>query len=134
MSPVIVLDTHIWFWLITQDWQRFPAAWRDQIETAELVGISPVSCYEIVLARERGRLELPCAAEDWFREALEFSGIVLLPLNAEVACRAVSLAAIHKDPFDRLIIATALVYGGRLASIDSLFPLYPEIKDRLMDS
>ncbi len=71
MSKVIVLDTHIWFWLVTQDWQRFPAGWREEIEVAEQVGISPISCYEIVLAEERGRLELPCAAEDWFRDALE---------------------------------------------------------------
>jgi PIN domain nuclease of toxin-antitoxin system len=55
-----------------------------------------------------------------------------LPLNVEVACRAVSLSAVHKDPFDRLIIATALVYDGRLASADGLFPLYPEVRDRLL--
>jgi PIN domain nuclease of toxin-antitoxin system len=131
MSQMIVLDTHIWFWLATQDWKKFPAAWREEIETAERVGISPISCYEIVLAEERGRLELPCAAEDWFRDALEPMDIVLLPLNAQVACMAVGLSAVHKDPFDRLIIATALVYDGRLASVDGLFPLYPEIKDRL---
>jgi PIN domain nuclease of toxin-antitoxin system len=131
MSQVIVLDTHIWYWLATQEWNKFPAAWRDEIETAEQVGISPISCYEIVLAQERGRLELPCAAEDWFRDALEPMDIVLLPLNAAVACKAVSLSTVHKDPFDRLIIATALVYDGRLASVDGLFPSYPEIRDRL---
>jgi PIN domain nuclease of toxin-antitoxin system len=91
--------------LVTQEWQRFPAAWREEIELAERVGISPISCDEIVLAQARGRLELPCAAEDWFRDALEPMDIVLLPLNAEVACRAVSLSAVHKDPFDRLIRA-----------------------------
>ena len=120
---MIVLDTHIWFWMVTQDWKRFPAAWRNEIELADQVGISPISCYEIVLAEARGRLELPCAAEDWFRDALEPMDIVLLPLNAEVACRAVSLSPVHQDPFDRLIIATALVYDGWLASVDGLFPL-----------
>jgi hypothetical protein len=84
-----------------------------------------------VLAQERGRLELPCAAEDWFRDALEPMNIILLPLNAAVACTAVNLSPVHKDPFDRLIIATALVYDGRLASVDGLFPLYPELRDRL---
>jgi PIN domain nuclease of toxin-antitoxin system len=134
MSEIIVLDTHIWFWLITNDWDRFPASWREQIESAERVGISPISCYEIVLAKEKGRLELPCAANEWFREALEPSGICLLPLTPEVACRAVSLSPVHKDPFDRLIIATSLVYEARLASVDSLFSLYPEIGDRLLSS
>jgi PIN domain nuclease of toxin-antitoxin system len=134
MSEIIVLDTHIWFWLITNDWDRFPASWREQIESAERVGISPISCYEIVLAKEKGRLELPCAANEWFREALEPSGICLLPLTPEVACRAVSLSPVHKDPFDRLIIATSLVSEARLASVDSLFLLYPEIGDRLLSS
>ncbi len=131
---MIVLDTHIWFWMVTQDWKRFPAAWRNDIELTDQVGVSPISCYEIVLAEERGRLELPCTAEDWFRDALEPMDIVLLPLNAAVACRAVELSPVHKDPFDRLIIATALVYDGRLASVDGLFPLYLEIKNRLLGS
>ena len=39
---------------------------------------------------------------------------------------------IHKDPFDRLIIATALEYGAKLASVDSLFSKYPELENYLM--
>jgi PIN domain nuclease of toxin-antitoxin system len=134
MSEIIVLDTHIWFWLITEDWKSFPASWRRKIEAAEIVGVSPISCYEIVLAQEKGRLELPCDADKWFQEALEPSGICLLPLTPEVACKAVSLSPIHKDPFDRLIIATALVSEAKLASVDSLFTLYPELRDRLLSS
>jgi PIN domain nuclease of toxin-antitoxin system len=134
MPEIIVLDTHIWFWLITEDWKSFPSSWREKIEAAEVVGISPISCYEIVLAQEKGRLELPCNAAEWFQEALEPSGICLLPLTPEVACKAVSLSPIHKDPFDRLIIATALVYEAKLASVDNLFTLYPEITDRLLSS
>lgn len=55
-----------------------------------------------------------------------------MPLNAEVACQAVNLSAIHKDPFDRIIIATALVYQGQLASVDRQFTRYPELTDYLM--
>ncbi|WP_414551285.1 type II toxin-antitoxin system VapC family toxin [Anabaena sp. CCY 0017] len=64
MSEVIVLDTHIWFWFVTQDFARFPTRWREAIETAGQVGVSVVSCYEIALAQQRGRLELPCAANE----------------------------------------------------------------------
>lgn len=97
-----------------------------------MVGISPVSCYEVALAQQRGRLELPCAAEQWFQDALEPSGIILLPITAEIAYKAVSLSAVHKDPFDRLIIATALVYQAQLASIDGLFSQYSELNAYLM--
>ncbi len=45
---------------------------------------------------------------------------------------SVSLSPVHKDPFDRLIIATALDYKAKLASIDGLFSQYPEIDTLLM--
>ena len=132
MSKVIILDTHIWFWLMTQEFGRFPAHWRDAIETTQTVGISAISCYEVTLAHQRGRLELPCPPDQWFQGALESSGIELFPLTPEISVRAVNLTPIHRDPFDRLIIATALFYDARLASVDSLFPQYPELQGCLM--
>lgn len=63
---------------------------------------------------------------------MERSGITLLPITAEIAYKAVSLSPIHKDPFDRLIIATALVYQAKLASIDGLFYQYLELDTYLM--
>jgi PIN domain nuclease of toxin-antitoxin system len=108
MSQIIILDTHIWFWFINQEFQRFPTHWREIIETSEEVGVSAISCYEIALAQQRGRLQLPCTANQWFQEALEPSGITLFPVTVEISCRAVNLSPIHKDPFDRLIIATTL--------------------------
>ena len=53
-------------------------------------------------------------------------------MTAEIAHQAVNLSPIHKDPFDRLIIATALAYKAKLASIDGLFSQYPEIDRKLM--
>lgn len=129
---MIVLDTHIWFWFIDQEFERFPASWKTQIETSSRVGVSPVSCYEIALANSKGRLELPCTVDNWFKEALEPSGIELFPLNDNIAFQAVNLSPIHKDPFDRMIIATALSYGAQLASVDKLFAEYAELKGCLM--
>lgn len=132
MSQVIVLDSHLWFWLVTQEFDRFPDDWRDRIETAERVGVAAISCYEIALAHQRGRLELPCIAAEWFEEALEPAGIELLPLTPQIACRAVELSPVHKDPFDRIIIATALEHQALLASIDGIFKQYAELNDVLM--
>ena len=132
MSQIIVLDTHIWFWFINQEFDQFPFNWQESIETAEFVGISPVSCYEIALAYQRGRLDLPCDSNEWFQSALSPSGISLLPLTPEIAYRAVNLSPIHKDPFDRMIIATALEYQAELASVDSVFTQYLELSDQLM--
>ena len=132
MSQVIVLDTHIWIWFITQEFERFPAHWREIIEISTVVAVSPVSCYEVALAQQRGRLQLPCTTEHWLQEALEPSGITLFPITAQIANKAVNLSPVHKDPFDRLIIATALIYKAKLASIDSLFSKYSELDTYLM--
>lgn len=132
MSQVIILDTHIWIWFILQEFEQFPSHWRDVIETADTVAISPVSCYEVALAEQKGRLQLPCNTELWLQDALEPSGITLLPITAQIAYKAVSLSPIHKDPFDRLIIATTLVNKAKLASIDNLFSKYSELDPYLM--
>jgi PIN domain nuclease of toxin-antitoxin system len=132
MSEVIVLDTHIWLWLINANFEQFPSHWRDQIESAVRVGISPISCYEIALAHKKGRIKLPSAAQEWFCKALAPAGIVVFPLTEAISARAVDLSPVHKDPFDRLIIATALVYEAKLASVDGLFPQYSELADHLM--
>ncbi|MFN5064843.1 MAG: type II toxin-antitoxin system VapC family toxin [Aphanizomenon sp.] len=132
MSEIIVLDTHIWVWYINRELEKFPSSWLEIIETANQVGISTVSCYEVALAQQKGRLILPCPVDQWFQEALEPSGISLLSLTPAIASGAVNLSPIHRDPFDRIIIATAIEYQGKLASIDGFFRQYPELTSLLM--
>ena len=132
MSEVILLDTHIWLWLINGNFEKFPSQWLDKIESADRVGVSPLSCYEIALAHDKGRILLPSTAQDWFRRALVPAGIELFPLNESIAACAIDLSPVHRDPFDRMIIATALEYDAKLASVDSLFPKYAELTDHLM--
>ncbi len=132
MPEVIILDTHIWIWFINQEFDRFPASWKESIETADQVSVSPVSCFEVALAQQKGRLELPCPVDEWLTAALEPSGITLFPITAPIAYRATKLSPIHRDPFDRLIIATALIAKAKLASIDHLFAQYPELSTTLM--
>jgi PIN domain nuclease of toxin-antitoxin system len=105
---------------------------RNYIERAEIVGVSPVSCFEIALASQKNPLSLPCDVRSWLMEALEPSGIEIFALSPDIASRAVNLTPVHKDPFDRIIIATALEFGAILASMDSKFPNYPELNNSLM--
>jgi PIN domain nuclease of toxin-antitoxin system len=132
MSEIIILDTHIWIWYINRELDKFPTSWLEIIETANQVGISPVSCYEVALAQQRGRLLLPIPVNQWFQEALSPSGISLLPLTTAIASSAVNLSPIHRDPFDRIIIATAIEHQAKLASIDGFFRQYPELATLLM--
>ena len=132
MSEIIVLDTHIWLWFINANFDQFPTDWRNRIELADRVGISPLSCYEIAFAQKRGRLALLCSAEEWCQGALKPAGIELFPLTSKIVTRSVDLSPVHKDPFDRLIIATALEYEANLASMDGLFSQYSELDTCLM--
>lgn len=129
---MIVLDTHVWFWWINLEHHRFSVSIRTMLEEGESLGVSVVSCYEIALAARRGRLLLPCLTPQWFTEALEPSGIQLLPLTPEITSHAVDLAAIHRDPFDRMIIATTLIHDAKLISLDGVFHHYPELQNRLL--
>ena len=132
MSEIIVLDTHIWLWAVNGNLERMPPTWLDRIRKADRVGISPVSCYEVTLANKKGRLELPISVDEWLEAATSPSLFEIFPLTARIALGAVNLSPIHKDPFDRIIIATAIAYNAKLASIDKLFFEYDELKGRLL--
>lgn len=132
MPQVIVLDSHIWFWWINLEHHRMPPAMMAEIERAPRVGVSPVSCFELALAHRRGRLELPLPIREWFSLALAGSDVELLPLIPAIAAQAVELPDIHRDPFDRIIIATALEMDTRLASVDGRFASYTELAGRLI--
>ena len=94
--------------------------------------MSAISCFEVAWLERHGRIALPCPREVWFDQALDGSGITLLPLSPRIALLAVDLSEHHTDPQDRIIIATALVYDGSLMSIDTKFPLYTELTGRLL--
>ncbi|AUB82716.1 type II toxin-antitoxin system VapC family toxin [Candidatus Thiodictyon syntrophicum] len=132
MPEIIILDTHVWLWYVNGNTDQYPKSWVGRIATARRVAVSPVSCFEIALAERRGRISLKCPVDEWFSDALEPAGVELFPLTPAIATRAVHLTPAHRDPFDRMIIATALEHGAMLASIDGLFVHYPELTGRLL--
>lgn len=132
MSEMVVLDTHIWLWYVNENFDQIPTQWLEKIRQSEIVAVSAMSCYEVALAYNKGRLSIHIPVQDWLTDSLAPAGIDLLPLTPEITVRAVNLSLIHKDPFDRLIIATTLEYEAKLASVDNLFPKYPELKNYLM--
>ena len=129
---MIVLDTHVWYWWASGQHERLSAGTLETLATAPRIGVSAVSCVEIALAWRKGRIELPLPLQEWFIEALERSQVELLALTPAIASRAVVLTDHHRDPFDRIIIATALELEGQLASVDSQFAAYPELVGRLL--
>jgi PIN domain nuclease of toxin-antitoxin system len=129
---MIVLDTHIWLWWLTLDDKPLKRSWQDAIAGATSIGVSAISCFEVAWLVHRGRVEIPLALDMWFEAALAGSGVTLLPITPPVAQLAVELPEHHRDPFDRLIIATAIINDARLISADGHFPAYEQLEGRLI--
>lgn len=106
--------------------------WVNLIETADTIGVSAISCFEVAWFVQHGRILVHVDIRDWFRMALSGSGVDLVPLTPEIASSAVQLAKHHSDPQDRIIIATALAHDALLISADAKFPLYAELDGRLV--
>ena len=129
---MIVLDTHIWLWWINLDQAHLKPTWIARIESAESVGVSAISCFEITWLAQHHRITLSGTEDDWFDKALDGSGIRLLPITPRIARMAVQLPEHHRDPQDRLSIATTLAHDATLISVDNKFPLYAQLVGRLL--
>lgn len=129
---MILLDTHIWFWWVNGSTASIPAAANDLLACTPDLGVSVMSCLEMARLVRYERIDLELPLSKWFDFALEGSRIQLLPLTPRIAERAVNLPEHHKDPADRVIIATALERQIRLISLDSQFLRYTELGDFLL--
>ncbi len=129
---MIVLDTHIWLQWVIQKGQGLPQEILAAIQSEDRIAVSAISCFEISYLLKRQRIVLPLPIEDWLSAALGPAGIESLPVSCEIAFCSAALPQHHRDPADRIIIATALVYESRLASLDQVFPDYTELQGRLI--
>lgn len=129
---MILLDTHIWHWWVNQIPGKLSPALIDRIEQEDEVLVSAISCFEMAWLVRHGRIDLGMPYREWFAEVSAGSGIRFSPVTPEIAALAVSLPEHHKDPQDRLIIATALTHGARLISFDGCFHLYRELDGLLI--
>ena len=115
-----LLDTHIWAWMLTLDPVLSPKA-RAAIDEAQALFLSPASLYEISQKARLGKWPLMEPFAGNLPGYAAAAGLTVAPLTAEVAVLAGSLDWPHRDPFDRLLAATALVNGWALISADPAF-------------
>jgi PIN domain nuclease of toxin-antitoxin system len=127
---MIVLDTHVWIWWVHGD-ERLTKTQLEIIETNEsgLIGVNAISCWEIAMLVERGRLQLASSLEEWFEQALSYPGVELLELTPEIAIESTRLPGeFHRDPADRIIVATARTYSCHLVTSDRKLLSYPHVE------
>lgn len=112
-----LLDTHILLWILI-DPERAPAAMRRLIEDSQnRVWFSAASIWEIAIKHSLAKAEFPISATMIWKAARE-TGLDELAVTAEHSIGVDSLPWLHRDPFDRLLVAQARANGMKLLSVD----------------
>lgn len=125
---MILLDTHVILW-IEADPKKLSSAAREAIEDPENeVYVSSISAFELALKVRRKLLELPLAPDTWLREVCRQRGFREIAVNSSIASASAFLPEIHRDPCDRILVATALLNRVRLVSADGIIADYPDIE------
>jgi PIN domain nuclease of toxin-antitoxin system len=121
----LLLDTHVALWAITDN-PKLPQKARDLIQAAATtVWVSAASVWEIAIKRALGKGDMPVSSQEALRYFKE-SGYRFLSIAAEHAVAVETLPAHHQDPFDRILVAQALVEPMRLMTHDALVALYSD--------
>lgn len=128
---MIVLDTHIWLWWISNPEKltsRAATAIEKAIEQNGIV-ISAFSTWEIAMLVNKGRLDLSIDSRDWVRKTEGLPFVRFAAVDNTIALRSTSLpGAFHPDPADRIIVATAMTMGLPLVSKDEKIISYPHVE------
>ncbi len=109
---MILLDTHTWWWALSEP-EHLSGLARQEIEHTPSGHhcIASISLWEFVMMAQRGRIRLTISLQEWLDYAIQQAHTCVLPLSAGIALDSCSLPGeFHKDPADRLIVATARVH------------------------
>jgi PIN domain nuclease of toxin-antitoxin system len=119
----MLLDTCALLWL-THKQENFSENILSIINKVPVLYISSISAFEISLKHRNGKLQLPAQPCDWFKTIIEYHGISVIDLNIDICIKATELPQIHKDPCDRFIIASAIIYNMPVITSDKIFEKY----------
>lgn len=119
----LLLDTHIWVWLVSNALERVPAATRAALEESAArrsLRVSSISVWEVGMLARKKRLGLTMHVSTWVERGLAAPGVQQVPLDSAVALLSTALPDDPPaDPADRLLIAEAYSYGWTLVTADA---------------
>jgi PIN domain nuclease of toxin-antitoxin system len=120
-----VLDTHAFLWMITDDERLSENARHTFLNKENSMYFSAASLWEICIKKSLGKISLK---DGWFQtiqKEMEINTIQWLPIEMAHFAEVSELAFHHRDPFDRMLIAQAIVEELKLLSRDSRLSNYP---------
>jgi PIN domain nuclease of toxin-antitoxin system len=119
-----LLDSHALLWYTLGEAQLSGTASRIIQDPANEILISPASYWEIAIKVSIGKLTLQQPYEDFVDRCLNRYGFTILPISPQHTAALITLPFHHKDPFDRLLVAQALVEDIPIVSTDVIFDHY----------
>ncbi len=124
---MIVLDTHAWWWAVSEPDKLSRKALRLIDKTPpDQRTIASISIWEFAMMVMRGRISLAISPEEWLDYAINNTGISVLELSPKIALESCNLPGdFHKDPADRIITAAARISRSQLVTKDQKIIDYP---------
>jgi PIN domain nuclease of toxin-antitoxin system len=120
----LLLDTQAFLWFVLNDLRLSATARALLTDPNNELLISPASYWEIAIKVSIGKYQVPWPFQDFIDDQIAQNQLTILPITTAHAAAVIPLPFHHRDPFDRLIVAQALVEGIPLVSADPIFDAY----------
>lgn len=124
----LLLDTHALLWFYLDDPHLSLAAKTEILDPGNDKLVSPAAYWELAIKVSVGKYVLSESIEDFLQHAILDNGFVILPIEPPHVARVAALPFHHRDPFDRLMIAQALVERCHMVTSDARFDAYSVIR------
>lgn len=123
---MLLLDTCTLLWLAA-DQDKLTSGARELLSRRrDRLFVSAISAFEIGIKHRKGKLTLPREPVAWFEGERRFHGLIEIPVDSRIAATSTQLPPLHRDPCDRIIVATAHIHGLTILSPDPLIKAYRE--------
>lgn len=128
---MIVLDTHTLVWWVAEDKalsRKAKAAIDLELDGGHII-VSTISAWEIAMLVDRDKLVLSMDVGSWLATVAEIAAVHFLPVDIDITTKSVNLPGeFHKDPADRMIVATARKLAAPLVTKDEKIRAYKHVK------
>lgn len=126
---MILLDTHVWWWALNEPKKLSRKALKAiRKNPPGQRAIASISMWEFAMMVCVGKVEIRIPLDQWLDQAVNKTGLEVFDLNPRIAAESCSLPGeFHKDPADRIIVATARINGMALITKDKKIIDYPDV-------
>jgi PIN domain nuclease of toxin-antitoxin system len=121
----LLIDSHTLIWSYFDPSRLSSTARSEMTSTGNWVFVSAASVWEIAIKISTGKLSIAESFPDFIQHAIFDNGFILLPIEPRHATALIGLPYHHRDPFDRLLIAQAMIESIPIVSDDAAFDSYP---------